>query len=172
MIVATRGLELAAGSSPMRCMSMGEGRARDRAPEDDADDRGPDDEPDAPGVGGFREAHKVAPHHCCQAQRTQERTEHEARDDLTPQHLSPVAGLDMIERERADEQARGLRSGVPPARDDERDEEREDDRLLQRAVEEPHHRDGEQLHHEEAREPFPNLVQMFSVLARCMPSRY
>ena len=65
---------------------------------------------------------------------------------------------DFAERQRADDQRRGLRSGVAAARDDERHEEREHDGARDLLLERAHRRRRQHLAQEERRQPTRALL--------------
>ena len=59
----------------------------------------------------------------------EDQPERETGQDFAAHHTPPVAEADFAERQGADDERRGLRSGVAAARDDERHEQCQDDGL-------------------------------------------
>ena len=151
--VATNGAEEVAGSNPRRFRRTGASsrRASPRARSPGAPRATV--RPTRAQCGPYRPRERAPERDPQEADRAEDRPEHEAGGDLAAQDRPPVAELDLAQGQGPDDQGRGLRARVAPAGDDQRDEQRQDDGLRDLLLEVAHRRRREHLAEEEDDQP-------------------
>ena len=97
--------------------------------------------------------HLLPRHDANEADGAEHCAEGEPGQHFAAENAEPVAQAQFSERQRSDDQRRGLRAGVAAAADDERHEQREHDGARDLRLEEAHRRCGEHLAQKQRGEP-------------------